>query len=206
MVLDLKYILIGFLIIGSIIPLYFYREAIYRRLYKKGSIKAFMKDCEIYLVSNHPKIPFDFNIEEKYQDEKDIRVKETLIVEDFVNQYLEYEYELTTQTSLPKESLWGGYEANSRLVKDNKRPTDWARRKEAAWNRDNGKCNRCGTKTKLVDSQALLAKQMKDGGGFNLENIVILCSDCAKVIKSENKQRTAKDLNLTYKLMKKVEG
>ncbi|RXJ90518.1 HNH endonuclease [Arcobacter sp. CECT 8983] len=206
MILDLKYVLIGFLIIASIIPLYIYRKQIYRRLYKKGSTKGFMKDCEIYLVSNHPKIPFDFSIEKKYRDEKDIRVKETLIVEDFINQYLEYEYDLITQKSVPKESLWAGYEANSRLIKDNKRPIDWAKRKEAAWNRDKGLCNRCGTKIKLVDAQVLLAKQMKDGGGFNLENIVILCTDCAKVIKSANKQKTAKDLNITYKLMKKVEG
>ncbi|NVJ53959.1 MAG: HNH endonuclease [Campylobacteraceae bacterium] len=206
MVLDLKYVLIGFIIIGSLIPLYIYRKEIYKRFYKKGSTKGFMKDCEIYLVSNHPKIKFNFNIEKKYEDEKDIRIKETLIVEDLISQYIEYDYELITQKSVPKEVLWGGYEANSRLIKDNKRPSDWAKRREVAWNRDKGKCNRCGIKTKLVDAQVLLAKQMKDGGGFNLENIVVLCSDCAKVIKSENKQKTAKDLNITYNLMKKVEG
>ena len=206
MILDLKFVLLGFLIIALIIPLYIYRKEIYKRVYKKGSTKGFLKDCEIYLVSNHPNITFNFNIVSKYEDEKDIRIKETLIVEDFVNQYIEYEYELRTQRTLPKESLWGGYDANSILIKDNKRPVDWARRKEAAWNRDNGKCNRCGIKTKLVDSQALLARQMKDGGGFNLENIVILCSDCSKTVKSDNKQRTAKDLNLTYNLMKKVES
>jgi len=206
MILDLKFVLLGFLIIALIIPLYIYRKEIYKRVYKKGSTKGFLKDCEIYLVSNHPNITFNFNIVSKYEDEKDIRIKETLIVEDFVNQYIEYEYELRTQKTLPKESLWGGYDANSILIKDNKRPVDWARRKEAAWNRDNGKCNRCGIKTKLVDSQALLARQMKDGGGFNLENIVILCSDCSKIVKSDNKQRTAKDLNLTYNLMKKVES
>ncbi|RXK07133.1 hypothetical protein [Halarcobacter bivalviorum] len=206
MVLDLRFVFIGFLVIASLIPLYIYRKEIYKRFYKTGSIKAFLKDCEIYLVSNFPKISFDFNCYLKYENEKDIRIKETLIVEDFVNQFIAHEYELTTQNSVAKELLWGGYEANSRLIKDNKRPTDWAQRKETAWNREAGKCNRCGTKTKLIDSQALLAKQMKDGGGFNLENIVILCSDCSKIIRSENKQRTAKDLNLTYNLMKKVEA
>ena len=205
MVLDLEYTINGFLIISFLIPLYLYRKTIYKKLYKKKDIKAFMKDCEIYLVSNHPKIPFDFNIEEKYEKEEDSSVKEALIVEDFVNQFVEYNYELNTQGSLPKEKLWGGYEVNSRLIKDNKRPTDWARRKEAAWYRDSQKCNRCGMKIKLTDAQTLLAKQMKDGGGFNLENIVILCSDCAKLIKSDNKQRTAKDLNLTYNLMRKVD-
>ncbi|WP_157840859.1 hypothetical protein [Halarcobacter anaerophilus] len=45
---------------------------------------------------------------------------------------------------------------------------------------------------------------MKDGGGFNLENIVILCNDCSRIIKSSNLEKTRKDLNLLDKLMGKI--
>lgn len=206
MILEFEYTIIGFVIIASLIPLYIYRKEIYKRVYKKGSTKTFMKDCEIFLVSNYPKIKFDFNIESKYQEDEDIRIKQTLLAEDFVNQFINHEYELSTQDSVSKDKLWGGYEAASRPVKGDKRPSDWARRKQTAWNRDSGKCNRCGTKTKLIDSQVLLAKQVEDSGGFNLENIVILCSDCAKVVKSQDIQKISKDLIITDKLMNKVQA
>lgn len=205
MILDVKFVLIGFLLIASLIPLYIYRREIYKKINKKGNIKAFLKDVEIYLKSNHPRINFDFSIISKYKNEKDIHVQEALIIEDFINQFVNYEYELTTQNPVAKEKLWSSYDMNSKVVSEEKRPNDWARRKETAWNRDHGKCNRCGTKTKLVDAQILLARQTKDGGGFNLENLVVLCSDCSKVIRTANKQKIGKDLNISEKLIKKVE-
>ena len=61
-----------------------------------------------------------------------------------------------------------------------------------------------GLKIDLSNSNALLVKQMKDGGGFNLENIVILCHDCTKIVKSSNLDKTTKDLVLLDKLVKKI--
>lgn len=204
MILDIKFIILGLLIISSLIPLYIYRKEIYQRLYKQGDIKKFIRDVDSYLSAHYPKINFNFNIVDKVEDEKDIRIKETLIVEDLVGQFAYHEYELYTQKSIPKDKIWKGYDTNSKLLKDNKLPIDWQQRKEAAWFREEGKCNRCGTKSKLVDSNALLAKQMRNGGGFNLENIVILCKDCTRVIKSSNLERTRKDLAILDNLMRKV--
>lgn len=204
MKLDLEYIIIGFLIISCLLPLYIYKKVIYKRIYKKGNIKGFLKDCEIFLSSNYPKIPFNFDIKNKYEEEKDIKIKQTLIAENFINQFINYEYEPSTQSSVPEKILWNDYKINSIPIKENKRPSDWAKRKETAWNRDGKKCNRCGTNVKLNDSQIILAKDIIFGGQFNLENIIILCSDCAKVVKSENK--TPVDLNITLKLMEKVEN
>ena len=203
--LDLEFILFGCIIILILIPLYIYRKEIYNRFRKTGNIQIFLKDVDAYLSTHHPKVSFDFkNILQKVEEEKDIRVKEILIVEDLVRQFSSYEYELTTQKSISKDKLWSSYDSNSKLLKDNKFPIDWNQRKEAAWIRDKNKCNRCGTKVKLVDAQALLAKQMKNGGGFNLENIVILCSDCSRILKSSNIERTSKDLLILDNLMRRV--
>jgi len=204
MFLDFKFVFFGSLITLSLIPLYIYRKEIYKRFSKKGNLKVFIKDLNIYLTYNYPKINFNFNIVEKL-DEKDLlKTKQILVIEDLARQFVYFEYELSTQKSVSKEKLWSSYDQNSTLHKDNKFPVDWPQRKEAAWNREEGKCNRCGTKTKLVDTNALLAKQMKDGGGFNLENVVILCNDCTRIIKSSNLEKTKKDLNFLDKLMKKV--
>jgi hypothetical protein len=204
MFLDFKFVFFGSLVILSLIPLYIYRKEIYKRFSKKGNIKVFIKDLKAYLTYNYPKINFNFDIVEKI-DEKDLlKTKQILIIEDLARQFVYFEYELSTQKGVPKEKLWSSYDQNSTLHKDNKFPIDWPQRKEAAWNREEGNCNRCGTKTKLVDANALLAKQMKNGGGFNLENVVILCNDCARIIKSQNLEKTKKDLNFLDKLMKKV--
>jgi hypothetical protein len=206
MKLDLAYIIIGSLIILSLVPLYIYRKEIYAKLSKDGDLKFFLKDIGNYLSINYPKFVYNLNILEKLKDEKDIQRKEILILENIVRQFVNFGYELSTQTSIPKENLWSNYDANSRLIKDNKFPIDWAQRKEAAWRRDNGKCNRCGTKIKLENTQILLARQMKNGGGFNLENLVVLCSDCARIMKAENPEKIAKDLHIYDSLMINVEN
>ncbi len=204
MVLDLQFIIYGLIIIAALVPLYIYREKVFKRFYKTGNIKTFLRDVDAYLTLNHPKISFNFSVASKFEDEKDIRIKETLIVEALIKQFANHEYELRTQKGINKDKIWSGYEGNSKLLKDNKLPIDWAQRKEAAWMRDNNKCNRCGTKTKLVDTHVLLAKQMRNGGGFNLENIVVLCSDCSRIIKSSNIERTSRDLHILDNLMRKV--
>lgn len=204
MILDIQFIFIATIIILTLLPLYIYRQQIYTKFYKKGNVKGFMTDIEIYLKANHPRIKFDFSVISKFEDEKDVGIQETLIVEEFVNQFSYHEYELITQRGVSKDKLWNTYMKNSQLLKDNKLPIDWAQRKEAAWNREQGSCNRCGIRTKLSDSNILLAKQMKDGGGFNLENLVVLCSDCTRLIKSENIERTKGDLKISDNLMKKV--
>ena len=204
MVLDVTFVIFGSLIILALIPLYIYRKEIYKRFAKKGNIKTFLRDVDAYLTAHYPKIRFEYSILKDLDDELDIKRKEILIVEDLVRQFAYQEYELSTQKTVPKDKLWNGYDQNSKLIKDNKLPIDWPQRKEAAWFREEGKCNRCGTKSKLVDTNVLLAKQMRNGGGFNLENLVILCNDCSRVIKSANLEKTRKDLNILDNLMRKV--
>lgn len=204
MKLELEFIIYGSIIILILIPLFIYREKVFYRFYKTGNIQTFLRNIDSYLTLQYPKIYFNYNIVEKVADEKDIRIKETLIVENLVKQFADYEYELRTQKSVPKNQLWNNYDKNSKLIKDNKLPIDWIQRKEAAWVRDDNKCNRCGTKVKLLDAHILLAKQMRNGGGFNLENIVIVCSDCNRVVKSSNIAKTVRNLHILDNLMRKV--
>jgi len=204
MVLDLTFVFFGLIIILVLLPLYIYRNKIFAPTEKKGNIQPFVREVDSYLSTNYPKIKFNYDIVNKLEDEKNLKTKEILILEDLVRQFVYQEYELHTQKAVSKSKLWSGYDQNSILLKDNKLPVDWAQRKEAAWNRETGKCDRCGTRSKLADTNALLAKQMRNGGGFNLENIVILCNDCTRVIKSANLERTKKDLLILDKLMRKV--
>ncbi len=204
MKLELEFIIYSLIIILTLIPFFIYREKVFYRFYKIGNIHTFLRNIDSYLILQYPKIYFNYNIVKKVADEKDIRIKETLIIEDLVKQFANYEYELRTQKSVPKNKLWNNYEKNSKLIKDNKLPIDWIQRKEVAWLRDDNKCNRCGKKIKLLDTHILLAKQMRNGGGFNLENIIIVCSDCNRVIKSSNIGRTVRNLRILDNLMRKV--
>lgn len=206
MILDLKFVITGFILILALIPLYIYRKEIYAKFAKEGNINIFIREIDAFLTLHYPKFNFNFDIIEKLDEEADIRRKEILIVEDIVKQFATYEYELNTQATVDKDKLWKSYDSNSKLQKDNKFPIDWPQRKETAWMRDAGKCDRCGTKTKLVDAQPLLAKQMKNGGGFNLENIVILCNDCSRILRTSNIEKTRKDLHILDNLMRRVKN
>lgn len=202
--LQWDFVISGLIIIALLIPLYIYRKEIYSKFVREGSIKHFLRDIDAYLSLHHPKFKYNLDIVKKLDNEKDVRRKKILIVEYIIRQFAEYEYELKTQRPVSKEMLWGGYDQNSVLLKDNKLPIDWNQRKKAAWTRDKCRCNRCGKKTTIDNSQALLAKQMKNGGGFNLENIVILCNDCSRIIKSSNIEKTSKDLHILENLLRRV--
>ena len=204
MKLDTTFIILSTLLIGSLIPLYIYRKKIFTFAYKTGEVDFFLRDLKRLLHTNYPKIKFDYTIVQKTKNEKDIMIRQTLIVEDMINQFFYHKYEKNTQDSIPKERLWTGYESKS--YSNPKVPNDWRERKAFSWQRDNGRCNRCGTKIKLENSITTFAKDIADGGGYNFENIIILCPDCNKTINSKNPRNTIASLQLNDILMKLVEN
>lgn len=204
MVLDIKFIILSSILIGAIIPLYIYREKIFAFAYKKGDIEIFIRDIKLHMKKEHPRINFDYSIIEKTKDEKDIRIRETIIVEDIVAQYFNYDFAKRTQGTVSKDKLWTNYEEKSKS--NTKSPSDWQQRRELAWNRDHKKCNRCGIETKLNDSASIFVKELNDGGGYNVENIITLCSDCNRIIHSKNHKNTMATLTLNDKLMVFVES
>lgn len=204
MLLDSTFVISSTLLIACLIPLYIYRQRIFSFAYKTGSLEFFIKDLKLHMQKEHPKITFDYSIIEKTKDEKDIRIRETLIAEDIVSQFYYYEYEKNTQNGIPREKLWTGYEEKS--FSNPKTPSDWQERRELSWQRDKNKCNRCGTEIKLEDVFTSFAKDIAKGGGYNFENIIILCSDCNKVLNSKNPKNSIASLQLNDELMKYVQG
>lgn len=204
MLLDTTFVISSTLLIACLIPLYIYRQRIFSFAYKTGSLEFFIQDLKQHMQKEHPFITFDYSIIEKTKDEKDIRIRETLIAEDIINQFYYYEYEKNTQRGISRDKLWTGYEEKS--FSNPKTPIDWQERRELAWQRDKNKCNRCGTDIKLEDVFTTFAKDIAKGGGYNFENIIILCSDCNKVLNSKNPKSTIASLNLNDELMKYVAG
>jgi hypothetical protein len=202
--LDSTFIIFATLLIGGLIPLYIYRQRIFSFAYKTGSLEFFIKDLKQHMRENHPFISFEYSIIEKTKDEKDIRIRETLIAEDIVSQFYYYEYEKNTQKGIPRDKLWTGYEEKS--FSNPKTPSDWQERRELAWQRDKNKCNRCGTNIKIEDVFTTFAKDITKGGGYNFENIIILCSDCNKVLNAKNPKNTIASLHLNEELMTYVAG
>lgn len=197
--LDSTFIILSTLLIGSLIPLYIYRKRVFPFAYRTGNLDLFIKDIKQYMKQEYPNLEIDYSIIKKTKDEKDIKVRETLIVENIINQFFYYAYEKNTQGTVSKEKLWTNYEKKS--FSNPKFPSDWKERRALSWQRDNGKCNRCGTKMRLEDTFTTFAKDIDEGGGYNLENIIILCSDCNKVINSENPKNSIASLQLNDKLM-----
>lgn len=54
---------------------------------------------------NHPKIKIDYSIIGKSENEKDIKIRETIIVENIVKQFFEYHYSKNTQNIIEKENF-----------------------------------------------------------------------------------------------------
>ncbi len=201
MVLGTDFSILASLLIACLIPLYIYREKIFSAKYENnGSFTLFLKDIKSHMQNNHPKIHIEYStIIEKTKNELSLEIRETLIVEEVVKQFFNFEYLKRTQTTVQKEKLWANYTDKS--LSNSKYPSDWTQRKEAAWRRDNKCCNRCGINIDLKDTHTNFVREIKDGGGYNLENIIILCSDCNKILTSTNPKNTMASLILSDKLM-----
>lgn len=198
--LNLDFIIYSSLLISSLIPLYIYRKKIFTFKYKKdNSFSFFIKDLKLHMAKHHPKIKIDYSIIEKTQNEQDFKVRETLIVENVINQFFNFNYQKRTQETVPANKLWTNYIEKSKS--NPKYPNDWLQRKDMAWKRDNKSCNRCGDKISLEAVYTNFVNDIKNGGGYNLENIIILCSDCNKIINTTNAKNTILSLSINDGLM-----
>lgn len=198
--LDVNFVIAAGLIIACLIPLYIYRKKIFKPRKRSGDFNLFLKDLKLYLKDHHPKINFDFSIFDKTKDEQDIKIREAIIVEDLVSQFFYAPYEKHTQAPMSKEKLWSGYDEKS--ASNPKLPNDWAQRKELVWHREHKKCNRCGENITLFkNAYTQFVKEIENGGGYNVENIILVCQDCNQVINSQNPKNTISTLSLHDKLM-----
>lgn len=197
--LDIEFVIYSSIIIACLIPLYVYRKKVFKFIYKTGDISLFVNDLKIHMQKEHPKIKFDYSIIDKTKNEKDIRIRETLIVEDIINQFFSYEYTKKTQSDIDREKHWPGYVEKSKT--NDKYPNDWPLRKSFVFKRDNGRCNRCGHQLSIDNMITSFVKDIQNGGGYNFENIVSLCSDCNRILNSKDPKSTIRSLNINEKLM-----
>ncbi|MBL3519308.1 HNH endonuclease [Aliarcobacter lanthieri] len=153
---------------------------------KDNKFNIFLGLVDSYLKREHPKIKFDLSIIDEILKEENFKIRKTLFIDEVVRQFIDFEYLKKTQESVKKELLWNGYGINS--IPNLKKPQDFLRRKEVAFFRDKGTCDRCGNKMdKLSDAHTLLILEAENGGGYNLENIAILCFDCHKILTNESR-------------------
>jgi hypothetical protein len=197
--LELDFIIYASLIIAALLPLYIYRKRIFKAKYSDDGFSFFIKDLKLHMSEYYPKIKLDYSIIEKTQNEQDLKVRETLIVENIVVQFFNYNYQKRTQGTVPKDKLWANYVEKSNS--NPKFPNDWLQRKDITWKRDDKSCNRCGNKISLEATYTCFVNDIKDGGGYNVENIIILCSDCNKILNSTNPKNTILSLALNDSLM-----
>lgn len=194
--LNIEFVIYASLLIALILPLYFYRQRIFSFAYKTGDLEFFLQDLKLHMKKEHPKIHFDYSIVEKTKDEKDIRTREILILEDIVNQFHTFQYTRKTQGLISKDLLWVNYAEKSKS--NPKKPNDWASRRKLAWVRDEKRCNRCGTQIADYNYYTTFAKPVEKGGGYNFENLITLCNDCYRI---EDSKISSTSLELYDKLM-----
>lgn len=199
--LGYDFIILSAIIIISLLPLYLYRKVIFKKYYKNKDFTGFMKDLQIYFQTHHPKIPIKITHDNK-NDHENFDLKKDLIIEDALNQFIDYEYEKKTQSPVKKELLWSSYEKDS-IPQKNAAPKDLQRRKELILTRDKNACSRCGKIVKKDNSMLITIKDIKAGGTYHFENLTILCQDCNKVVNSDGSKKVLKDLLVYTQLFKK---
>ena len=166
--------------------LYIYREQVFRFFYKKNNFNLFIRNIKQYLDVKYPKIKFDFKIVEDSKPEENPQTRCYLVINNLVLQYTNYELDTSnTNLSIQHNQLWNSYTFNSR-PSGNKLPDDWAKRKNIAYQRDHGNCQRCGTHTKIETAHLYIVKPIEDGGQYYLENLITLCRDCDKITTNSN--------------------
>ena len=69
-------------------------------------------------------------------------------------------------------------EASFRLTENGKDPPDWDERRRIIFNRDGGRCQRCGINMELDECHIHHIKPRARGGDHSLTNLVTLCRSC----------------------------
>jgi len=196
------YLTIGFLlffvlILAILLILYISRgkKSLPLKYKNDDNFNLFLKDLKLYLEHHHPKIDFNYHVIGNTIHEKKEEMRELLVIENIVEQFYNHKYQKVSQSDIPREKYWPNYIEKSN---SEKLPNDWPLRKESVWRRDNKCCNRCGKVMTLDETYTCFVKDIRSGGGYNFENIIILCVDCNKIV---NLKSTYSSLTLNDKLM-----
>jgi 5-methylcytosine-specific restriction endonuclease McrA len=194
------------LIVGVVSLLFTFRRQIFFFIYKETDMELFLRQLDEKLKTTYPKLKFDFKYLEKIQDEPNPDAKKYALIDNIINQYEALEFRpKSSNKAISPNMLWSSYAFNSKNVK-NRLPEDWLLRKNAVYERDEKTCQKCSKKMQVKDSDILFIKPLEKGGDFYLENMILVCNDCAKIEKYKlDKTQPIKFLEIRkdlYKLVK----
>ena len=153
---------------------------------KLDKFQLFLDLVNSYLKREYPSINFDLSFYKDKKEEDNLKVQKATLIAEVIRQFADFHWEKKTQKSVKKEILWSGYGVNSQPSK--KIPQDFLRRKELVFFREEGICNRCGNiMDKIQKSSIILAQGNGENGGYNIENLILLCSSCYNLIQNQDK-------------------
>jgi hypothetical protein len=153
---------------------------------KLDKFQLFLDLVNSYLKREYPNINFDLSFYKDKKEEDNLKVQKATLIAEVIRQFADFYWEKKTQKSVKKELLWSGYGVNSQPSK--KIPQDFLRRKELVFFRDEGICNRCGNvMDKIQKSSIILAQESGENGGYNVENLILLCSSCYNLTQNQDK-------------------
>ena len=153
---------------------------------KLDKFQLFLDLVNSYLKREYPSINFDLSFYKDKKEEDNLKVQKATLIAEVIRQFADFHWEKKTQKSVKKEILWSGYGVNSQPSK--KIPQDFLRRKELVFFRDDGICNRCGNiMDKIQKSSIILAQGSGENGGYNIENLILLCSSCYNLTQNKDK-------------------
>ena len=153
---------------------------------KLDKFQLFLDLVNSYLKREYPSINFDLSFYKDKKEEDNLKVQKATLIAEVIRQFADFHWEKKTQKSVKKEILWSGYGVNSQPSK--KIPQDFLRRKELVFFREEGICNRCGNiMDKIQKSSIILAQESGENGGYNIENLILLCSSCYNLTQNKDK-------------------
>lgn len=190
------YVVIAFIIISLILIM----TLLFKRKIKRSNTPVInKKDIVKYLLKNYPKIDFDVSKLDG-KDSDDLEEERIIVVEDLVTQFASIEMSFPNSAPpMEHEYLWDTYLINSK-PQNKKLPPDIKRRKEALLFRDKHTCQRCSKNLVFEDMRIYYLKPISEGGDYSFENMLSVCSDCHKILHSDDIKKTVQELELTDKL------
>lgn len=178
--------------------MFYYRKQIFFFLYKKQNLELFIKEVKEYLSETYPNFKFDYTFIHGLK-EKNPDAKKYEILDGLINQYTNKPYKAKVNNPYT-EKFWDSYAFYSK-PEGEKKPKDWAKRELAVTKRDKNICQRCSKKVDTRTSDILFIKEIKDGGTYYLENIVLVCHDCHMIEQQKRENRNEiLDLEIKEKL------
>lgn len=110
----------------------------------------------------------------------------TTAVEDFMN----YKPDFLVREQIGGDKVTTKFSAHNdifRTTKDWRNPPDWAKRRKIVYDRDGGRCRRCGVTISLDKCHIHHIVRRSQGGAHSLENLVTLCRDCHSLMPEHQK-------------------